>query len=204
MRIARTSVASWAVVAIVVGAATAAGCASSKTSSPSSSAAAVSSAGPGSVTSPSSGQPVDYSALLITAKDLGGDFTAPQPPVLNPNNAVGVAQFFVNADKSRRIGDSIQIEADPATAAAGVDNTKANYGSRVSGPWQPIDVGSNGAIISGISPDNSQAVTVLLFTEGKALVDLEFDSAPNDPIEAGVATDVARKQDAAIKNGLHG
>ena len=40
------------------------------------------------------------------------------------------------------------------------------------------------------SPDNSQAVTVLLFTEGKALVDLEFDSAPNDPIEAGVATDV--------------
>jgi hypothetical protein len=199
MRIARTSVASWAVVAIVVGAATAAGCASSKTSSP-----AASSAGASSVTSPSSGQPSDYSALLIAASDIGGDFTTPQPPVLNPNNAVGVAQFFVNADKSRRIGDSIQIEADPATAAVGVDNTKANYGSRVSGPWQPIDVGSNGAIISGTSPDNSQAITVLLFTEGKALVDLEFDSAPNDPIDAGVATDVARKQDAAIKKGLHG
>jgi hypothetical protein len=199
MRIARTSVASWAVVAIVVGAATAAGCASSKTSSPS-----ASSAGAGSVTSPSSGQPSDYSALLIAASDIGGDFTTPQPPVLNPNNAVGVAQFFVNADKSRRIGDSIQIEADAATAAVGVDNTKANYGSRVSGPWQPIDIGSNGTIISAISPDNSQAVTVLLFTEGKALVDLEFDSAPNDPIDAGVATDVARKQDAAIKKGLHG
>jgi hypothetical protein len=199
MRIARTSVASWAVVAIVVGAATAAGCASSKTSSPS-----ASSAGAGSVTSPSSGQPSDYSALLIAASDIGGDFATPQPPVLNPNNAVGVAQFFVNADKSRRIGDSIQIEADAATAAVGVDNTKANYGSRVSGPWQPIDIGSNGTIISAISPDNSQAVTVLLFTEGKALVDLEFDSAPNDPIDAGVATDVARKQDAAIKKGLHG
>jgi hypothetical protein len=199
MRIARTSVASWAVVAIVVGAATAAGCASSKTSSP-----AASSAGASSVTSPSSGQPSDYSALLIAASDIGGDFTTPQPPVLNPNNAVGVAQFFVNADKSRRIGDSIQIEADAATAAVGVDNTKANYGSRVSGPWQPIDIGSNGTIISATSPDNSQAVTVLLFTEGKALVDLEFDSAPNDPIDAGVATDVARKQDAAIKKGLHG
>ena len=31
--------------------------------------------------------------------------------------------------------------------------------------------------------DNSQAVTVLLFTEGKALVSLEFDSAPNDPTD---------------------
>jgi hypothetical protein len=200
MRIARTSVAGWAVVATVVGAATAAGCASGKTPSPSPSA---SSAGAGSVTSPSSGQPVDYSALLISATDVGGDFTAPQPPVLNPNNADGVAQFFVNADKSRRIGDSIQIEADAATAATGVDNTKANYGSRVSGPWQPLDVGSNGAMNSGTSPDNSQAVTVLLFTEGKALVDLEFDSAPNDPIDVGVAIDVARKQDAAIKKGLH-
>ncbi|HUJ83750.1 MAG TPA: hypothetical protein VLW83_17830 [Candidatus Acidoferrales bacterium] len=46
------------------------------------------------------------------------------------------------------------------------------------------------------------AVTVVLFAKGKALVDLEFDSAPNDPIDPGVATDLGRKQDAAIKNGL--
>ena len=109
--------------------------------------------------------------MLIKASDIGGDFTAPQPPVLNPNNAVGVAQLFVNADKSRRIGDSIQIVADPATAAAGLDNTKTNYAGKVSGTWQPVDVGSNGAMISGTSPDNSQAITVLLFTEGRALVE---------------------------------
>jgi hypothetical protein len=206
MELARIAIAGWAAAAIVVGTAIT-GCGNhNKTSSPSSSAtsssAAASSTGSGTVTSPSPGQPADYSGLLIKPSDIGGDFTTPQPPVLNPNNAAGVAQLFANGDNSRRIGDTILIVADPATATAGLENTKPNYAGKVSGTWQPVDVGSNGAIISGTSPDNSQAVTVLLFTEGKALVNLEFDSAPNDPIDAGIATDVGRKQDAAIKTGL--
>jgi hypothetical protein len=206
MELARNTAAGWAVATIVVGTAIT-GCGdNSKTSAPSSSAAsssaAASSSGSSTVTSPSPGQPTDYGALLIKPSDIGGDLTAPQPPVLNPNNAAGVAQLFANADNSRRIGDTILIVADPATAAAGIDNTKTNYAGKVSGTWQPVDVGSNGAMISGNSPDNSQAVTVMLFTEGKALVNLEFDSAPNDPIDPGVATDIGRKQDTAIKNGL--
>jgi hypothetical protein len=206
MDLARITVAGWAVAAIAVGTA-ASGCGNDhKTSASSSSAtspsAATSSTGSSAVTSPPPGQPTDYSSLLIKPSDIGGDLTTPQPPVLNPNNAAGVAQLFANADNSRRIGDTILIVADPAAAAAGVENTKANYGGKVSGTWQSVDVGSNGAMISGTSPDNSQAVTVLLFTEGKALVNLEFDSAPNDPIDPAVAIDVGRKQDAAIKNGL--
>ena len=189
MHSARTRVAGWAVVA-VVGGVTAAGCANHGKA-------------PSSTSPPAASPGVDYSGLLIQASDLGGDFVAPQPPVLNPNNTAGVAQFFINADKTRRVGDSIQIVADPATAVVGVNNTKANYGGKVNGDWQPVDVGSNGVMISGASPDNSQAVTVLLFTEGRALVDLEFDGGPNDPIDPGIATDVGRKQDAAIKNGLH-
>jgi hypothetical protein len=47
-------------------------------------------------------------------------------------------------------------------------------------------------------------VTVVLFTEGRTLVDVEFDSAPNDPVNPATATDIARKQAAAIKNGLPG
>ncbi len=43
---------------------------------------------------------------------------------------------------------------------------------------------------------------MLLFTEGKALVNLEFDSAPSDPIDTDIAKDIGRKQDAAIKKGL--
>jgi hypothetical protein len=199
MEIARVTVVGWAVTLVVGAVATGCG-GGNKGSSPSSSASSASSAASGTV-APSE-QPTDYSALLIKPSDIGGDLNAPQPPVLNPNGAPGVAQLFATADNSRRIGDTILIVADPATAAAGVENTKTNYGGKVSGTWQPVDVGSNGAMISGTSPDNSQAVTVLLFNEGKALVNLEFDSAPNDPIDADVAKDIGRKQDAAIKKGL--
>ncbi|WP_068182861.1 hypothetical protein [Mycobacterium sp. UM_CSW] len=200
MELARITVAGWA-VAGVVGAATS-GCGDYHHSSPSTSIPGTGATSSSAVTSPSPGQQTDYSNLLIKASDIGGDFTTPQPPVLNPNNAAGVAQLFANADNSRRIGDTILIVADPKVAAAGVENTKANYAGKVSGTWQPIDIGSNGAMISGTAPGNSQAITVLLFNEGKALVNLEFDSAPNDPIDPGVATDVGRKQDAAVKSGL--
>jgi hypothetical protein len=142
--------------------------------------------------------------LLIKPSDIGSDFNAPQPPVLLPNNVAGVAQLFANADNSRRIGITIMVVADPASAAAALENTKANYAGKVTGAWQSADVGSNGAMISGSAPNNSQAVTVLLFTEGRALANLEFDSAPNDPIDAPVALDIGHKQDAAIKNGLPG
>ena len=54
------------------------------------------------------------------------------------------------------------------------------------------------------APEGSKAVTVLLFTEGKAFVNLEFDSPPNGPVPPQFVTDVAQKQDTAIKNGLHG
>ncbi len=142
--------------------------------------------------------------MLIQPNDLGGDFTAPDPPVLNFNNTTGVAQLFVNADKSRRIGDTILIVDDPAVAAAGLENTKTNYAKKVTGTWQPVDVGSNGAMISGTSPDNSQSITVLLFTEGARSSTWNSTAAPGDPIDPGLATDIGRKQDAAVKNGLHG
>jgi hypothetical protein len=212
MALARVTAVGWAAATLVVGAATT-GCGhhavspwdrpQATFSSPSSSAT-TSSTGPSATTSPSPTQPTDYSSLLIKASDIGADFNAPQPPVVLPNNAAGVAQLFANADNSRRIGITIMIVADPASAAVGVENTKANYAGKVSGTWQPVDVGSNGAIISGSAPDNSQAVTVLLFTEGRALANLEFDSALNDPIDAAAALDVGRKQDAAIKKGLPG
>jgi hypothetical protein len=194
MLLARVTVAGWAVIALVVGAVST-GCSASKTSSPSPSAASSGAADP-------SAQPAGYSSLLIKASDIGGDLSAPQPPVLNPNGAAGVAQLFANPDNSRRIGDTILIVADPATAAEGLENTKTNYAGKVNGSWQPVDVGSNGALISGTSPDNSQAISVLLFTEGKALVNLEFDSAPNDPIDVDIAKDIGRKQDTAVKKGL--
>jgi len=203
MEVARVTVAGWAAATLMVGAVSTGCSTGTKTAAPSSSVASSSSAASsnGSATA-GPAQPTDYSSLLIKASDIGGDLSGSQPPTLNPNGASGVAQLFANSDNSRRIGDTILIVADPAAAAAGLDNTKTNYGGKVSGSWQPVDVGSNGALISGTSPDNSQAITVLLFTEGKALVNLEFDSASNDPIDADIAKDIGRKQDAAVKKGL--
>ena len=223
MELARVSIVGWAVATIVVGTAIT-GCSdepkspwvpgpgsyphpsstssSAAHSSTTSSSATPSSTSSSTVTAPPPVQPTDYSSLLIKASDIGPDMTTPQPPVLNPNNAPGVAQLFTNSDNSRRIGVTILILDDPVAAAGGVANTKENYAGRVTGTWQPVDVGSNGSMISGTSPDNPQAVTVLLFTEGKALVNLEFDSAPNDPIPPALAIDVGRKQEATIKAGL--
>jgi hypothetical protein len=190
MKLARKTFVVGFAAAIIVGAISS-GCGDAKAPAPSSSAA-----------SPSS-QPSGYSALLMKPSDIGGDFNASQPPVQNPNGTAGVEVLFANPDNSRRIGDTISITADPAAATAALDGAKNSYAGQIAGGiWQPAGVGSNGSMISGTSPDKSQAVTVLLFTEGKALAKLEFAGAANDPIDPGVATDIGRKQDAAIKNGL--
>jgi hypothetical protein len=190
MRLARKTFVVWAVAAAIV-VAIGTGCGGDKKAPTPSSPAA----------SPSS-QSSGYAALLIKPSDIGGDFNASQPPVQNPNGAAGVEVLFANPDNSRHIEDTISILADPAAAAAALDNARNSYAGQVTGTWQPADVGSSGSMISGTSPDKSQAVTVLVFTEGKALVKLEFAGAANDPIEPGVATDMGRKQDATIKNGL--
>ena len=57
-------------------------------------------------------------------------------------------------------------------------------------------------MVSGTSPDKSKAVTVLLFTQGRAVVRLEFDSAPGDPMPPPFVTDVGMKQEIAIRAGL--
>ncbi|BBY12719.1 hypothetical protein [Mycobacterium marseillense] len=195
------------VAAIVAAGAASAGCGGAhESSSPSAteSSPAASPTGSGAVTGPPPGQPNDYGFLLIKPSDVGGGLTAPQSPMLNPNNEPGVAQLFANPDSSRRLWDTIVVTADPSAAAAELAGSKSDYAGKVVGDWRPLAVGANGAVVSGASPDNSQAMTVLLFTEGKALVTLEFDSAPNDPFDPAATLDIARKQDAAITKGLPG
>lgn len=191
---------------VAVGAACAACGGADNSSSPSATESGPSASPPGSsaVTGPPAGQPTDYGFLLIKPTDVGGGLTAPQSPMLNPNNAPGVAQLFANADSSRRLWDTIVVTADPSAAAAELAGSKSDYAGKVVGDWRPLAVGANGSTVSGASPDNSQAMTVLLFTEGRALITLEFDSAPNDPFDPATALDIARKQDAAIKKGLPG
>jgi hypothetical protein len=189
-----------AATALVVGVA---GC-GNKTSSTSSSPA--SSSSKSATSSTTAAKPADYSNLLIKASDIPGDqFTMSQPPQLNPNGKDGVAASFTNPAGTREIGDTILVLPSASDAAGALDATKTAAGLSVSGATpQPADVGTGGTMLAGTSPDGSKAVTILLFSEGRAVVTLEFDSAPDDPVPPDGAIEIGQKQDAAIKAGLPG
>jgi hypothetical protein len=47
-------------------------------------------------------------------------------------------------------------------------------------------------------------ISEVVFTQGRALVDLEYDSAPGSPAPSDGVLEVARKQAAAVAAGLPG
>ncbi|MGO9382129.1 MAG: hypothetical protein ACLP4W_08530 [Mycobacterium sp.] len=147
----------------------------------------------------------DYPGLLIQASDINApeSFTA-TTPINNPNGQPGVTTTFSNLDRTHTIVDSIQILADPAAAASALESAKATTDGYVHGVPEPIAIGTAGTTISGPSPDGSKGVTVLLFTEGRAFAELEFDGPPDALVPPDFVTDVGQKQDAAIKQGLAG
>jgi hypothetical protein len=213
MKIPMIALAGLAATSVVVGVSVV-GCGgnkSSTTSSSGSAASAGSSSAASSSSSPasssSSAATADYTALLIKASDitLPGDTFTGQPPIQNPNGQPGAAQIFGNQNDTRHVAVTILILPDPDQAVSELDEEKAALGDTVKGGTPaPAAVGTDGTMVSGTAPEGSKAVTVLLFTEGKAFVNLEFDSPPNDPLPPQFVTDVGQKQDTAIKNGLHG
>ena len=171
------------------------------------SSSAGSSAGGSGSTAPTSGsgQPVDYTRLLITARDVlaPDDVYTAQPPVLNPNGTQGAEVLFTNHDQTRAIGDSIVNLPDSAAAASALRLAGASLGTSVTGgDPQPSPVGTGGAVVSGMSPDATKTVTILMFTEGRGFARLEFDSAPGNPTPADFVTDIGQKQDIALRTGL--
>ena len=206
MNMVRTSAVGLAATAVLVSA-TVVGCGSEKgtsaTSTASSSSVASSSAAAGA--SPSTGQS-DYSALLIKPSDVGPDAFADGPPVANPSGVTGVGQTFKNPDGKRIIVDTIAVYPDPAAAAPVIPAVKDELVKKITGAPQPIDVGSNGFMVVGVAADPSKQmeISVAVFIEGRAFVELESDCSPGNPTPNDVMLGLARKQDAAVKNGLPG
>jgi hypothetical protein len=194
------------VAASAVAAVAVAGCNSnSKPSTTPSGSAASTTTRTSSASSSAQAQPADYTALLIKATDINApEVFAASPPMQNPNGKPGVATSFSNADGSHVIGDTILVLPDRSAAASALDSAKAGLGSSVNGTPAPADVGSGGITVSGNSPNGSKSVTVLLFTEGRALTSLEFDGPPDAAVPPDFVTDVGQKQVTAIKNGLPG
>ncbi|WP_068187117.1 hypothetical protein [Mycobacterium sp. UM_CSW] len=178
---------------------------SSSSSKPTSSTTTSSSSATSTATSstPSGVAPLgDYTYLLLQASDIGPDTATTAPPVQNPGGIAGAGVTYANPDRTRSIDDLVVVFTDPATAAQQAKERASSYGKYVTGAPQPFEVGTNGLIAVGTSPDNSKSVTYVTFAEGRVGVDLEFDSAPNDPAPRDVVLDMARRQDQLIKDRL--
>jgi hypothetical protein len=195
-----------------------AGCSSTPSSSTTKSGSATSATTTGS-SGPNSSAPAhpsDYTGLLIQATDIDAPipFTA-GPPTNNPNGQPGAAITFSSQPhpedqngvtvKEVHIRDTIQVLPDPAAATSALNSAKTGQGSVVKDPkTDSTNVGTDGTTLSGTSPDGSKGVTVLLFTEGRGFVTLEFDGPVDSLPPPDFVTDVGQKQDAAVKKGLGG
>jgi hypothetical protein len=205
MRISQTMVAG--VVAATTLAVSVAGC-GSKTSSttPSGSGTSATSSRSSSPASPAPAQHNDYTGLLIQAGDIKAPetFTA-SPPINNPNGQPGVATTFSTTDSNHVIHDTIQVLADPAAATNALNAAKTGQGPLKDPQTEPVkDIGTGGTLISGNTPDGNKGIAILLFTEGRAFVTLQFDGPPDMLPPPDFLTDVGQKQDAAVKKGLGG
>ncbi|WP_431233918.1 hypothetical protein ACQ856_04400 [Mycolicibacterium psychrotolerans] len=210
MKIAPAKVVGLAGAALLVSAA-AVGCGSddkgseSSSSSAASSSSATSSAAASETTSAAAtAAPAgDYSKLLLKASDIDPSFVASEPQ-MNPNGINGVVQSMTNPGKNETIVFAIVVSEDAAGALKALDSAKAELPKEVDAAPQPADVGDggNGIIAAGKSPDGTKAITEVYFTQGKSLVNIEFSSDPNDPVQNETALAIAKMQDTQVKNNL--
>jgi hypothetical protein len=143
----------------------------------------------------------DFSKLLLKASDVDPSFVASEPTV-NPNGVPGIGQTMTNPGKDETILFAIFVDETPAAAVQSLQGFKDTLAKEVDGAPQPADVGDGGVIATGKSPDGSKAITEVYFTQGKALVNIEFSSAPNDPVQNDTALAIAKMQDTQVKNNL--
>lgn len=169
---------------------------STSTTTTTSAAAATTSA----AASPAAGGP-DYSNLLLKPSDVDPSFTASEP-TRNPNGMPGIGQTLANPAKGENLLFVIFVDDNPAAAVQSMQSFKDSLAKEVTGQPEPADVGDGGFIATGTSPDGAKAVTEVYFTQGKAMVNLEFESAPNDPVKPDTALAIAKMQDTQVKNNL--
>jgi hypothetical protein len=149
----------------------------------------------------------DYRALLVMAADVSDadDTFAERSRESQPNGQAGASAFFVNDKDTRAISDTFLVYPDAATATATLRQASGTLATLVAGGTpKPLAVGTDGVMISGTHPDVDKAVTLLFFTEGRALVRLEFQSAPGDATTDRFVTAIGKMQQIALRVGLAG
>ncbi|CAJ1495690.1 hypothetical protein [[Mycobacterium] burgundiense] len=148
---------------------------------------------------------VDFRPLLIKAEHLsdGEDTFTARSVDTNPNGMPGASAFFVNAEDDRAIANTILLYPDAETAQKTLQAATESLPTKViGGTPRPAPVGTDGVVISGTSPEGDTAVTQLLFTEGRALVRLDFESAVGDTTTDQFVNNVGKMQLIALQTGL--
>lgn len=151
-------------------------------------------------------QPTDYTGLLIQATDIKApdEFKA-SPPTKNPNGQPGVATTFTTQDGDHVIKDTILVLADPAAATKAKNEAKIQRSDGIKKVQTgSANVGTGATTLSGNTSDGSKGVLLLLFTQGRAFVTLEFYGPPHTLPPDDFVNDVGGKQQAAVKEGLGG
>ena len=149
--------------------------------------------------------PVDYTRLLLQARDISSadDIYVDQPPTPNPDGRPGAEVLLVNQDQTKAVSILLVALDNPAAGPSALADAQAKLEKAVTpGPAQPSFVGTGGTVVSGNSPDGKKSMTVLLFTEGSTLARVEFDGLPGQPASANFVTNVGQKQDIALRVGL--
>ncbi|ANW63450.1 hypothetical protein BCA37_07440 [Mycobacterium sp. djl-10] len=150
-------------------------------------------------------QPPDYAGLAVDPNIIS-DSTAyvAAPPVLNPGGQPGVERTFAHRDDSRRIIDTVIVSTDPMAASGAMQSMQVDLPALVAAPTtEPVEVGENGTVSSGMSPDGTQSVSVLLFTRGGTATEVEFLGAVDDPVPMDLVVQYGRQQDQAIRQQLN-
>jgi len=151
------------------------------------------------------GKDVDYSRLLLQPGDLSDteDTFAVRSTSTDPGGFPGASALFVNEEDTRAIADTVVIYPDAATATTTLREALPSIDKVVAGATpQPAPVGTDGTMAVGTSADGSKSATLLLFTQGPALVRLEFQSALGDATTDDFVIKVGRMQQIALRTGL--
>lgn len=144
-------------------------------------------------------QSTDYSTLPVDPNTITDSLAYTAAPLaVNPDGQPGVrAEYTHREGGTRQITTTILVLADPAAAAAALNGAAADVANQQS---QPVDVGTGGTMVTGTSPDGTESVAVLTFTEGNTAATIEFEGPANDPAPADLVTELGQKQADAIKN----
>lgn len=146
--------------------------------------------------------PGDYSTLPVDP-NLVTDSLAytSAPPVFNPSGQPGVEAVYNHRDSSRQITTTVLVLPDAQAATAALNSARTQLAGEVTNAkTEPADVGSDGAMLTGMSSDGSQSVTVLSFAQGNTATTIEFEGTPTDPAPPDLVLELGRKQDTANRD----